>query len=237
MKNIYVVYKAINVINGKCYIGIDSDWYQSFNRRYEHEWCSYQQNNPAYNFLIHKAIRKYGKENFIWEVIYETFDIEVVKYMEKYFILECNSKCPNGYNLTNGGDGINGYKHTKEFLEKHSLMFSGVNNPMYGRKRTKEWTDNHSKTLKSGFINGKYDSWLEKLKNKTGENHHLYGKKRPEHALKLSKKYIVIDPYGNSQEVIGLKDFCKNNNLCYGGIMRVARGMQNNYKGWKCLKT
>lgn len=34
--------------------------------------------------------------------------------MESFFITQYNSKAPAGYNLTDGGDGCKGYKHTEE---------------------------------------------------------------------------------------------------------------------------
>lgn len=82
-------------------------------------------------------MRKYGIENFTFEVIYQSWDLEdCLKIMEPKFIREYNSFAPSGYNLTSGGDGSIGYKHTeKEILEL---------------KRTKKiWatTENGRKTL------------------------------------------------------------------------------------------
>lgn len=62
------IYKITNTINGKIYIG------QSINirRRWNQEKrCAFNQNDTAYNQLLSKAFRKYGIENFTFEVIEE----------------------------------------------------------------------------------------------------------------------------------------------------------------------
>lgn len=72
-----------------------------------------------------RAIRKYGFENFTYEVIF-TIDNEDRKrikekldFMERYYIRKYDS-FNNGYNMTLGGDGGAGAKHTEEFKEKIS---------------------------------------------------------------------------------------------------------------------
>lgn len=98
-----IIYKTTNKINGKIYIGLDS------------------RNNPKYlgsGTYIKSAIKKYGKENFTKEILQECNSVNELKTAEIYWIKQLNSKAPNGYNLTNGGDGCFGYKHTKETRQK-----------------------------------------------------------------------------------------------------------------------
>ena len=56
---------------------------------------------------IDTAIAKYGWENFSVEVI-EECSAEKLNERENFWIVALNSKAPNGYNLTDGGDGIVG---------------------------------------------------------------------------------------------------------------------------------
>lgn len=57
-----IIYKATNILNGKSYIGLTT---RDLNeRKLEHLRHTYTENT-----YFHKAINKYGKENFIWEVI------------------------------------------------------------------------------------------------------------------------------------------------------------------------
>jgi hypothetical protein len=51
----------------------------------------------------------------------------------------------------------------------------------------------------------------------------------------LKKHYIVTDPQGNTQEIIGLRSFCRDNNLKFQTINLLARGLKPKpYKGWTC---
>ena len=88
-----MIYEAQNIINKKKYIGFtkhDLEW-----RKKTH----YKRiKNPTTHF--HRALKKYGKENFIWKVIDKTLDIE----REKYYITKYNT-LTEGYNMTKGGDG------------------------------------------------------------------------------------------------------------------------------------
>lgn len=93
------IYKIVNKINNKVYIG------QSINidkRIKEHFWKSQCEKDVSYNSALHNAIRKYGKENFEWEII-EECEIEEIDEKEKYYIQFYNSLAPNGYNILAGG--------------------------------------------------------------------------------------------------------------------------------------
>lgn len=98
------IYKYQNKINNKVYIG------QSINleqRKTAHKYAAYNENANDYNSQFHQAIRKYGIDNFSYEIIAEISNEEYSKKMlddlEKYFISYYNSY-KNGYNATPGGD-------------------------------------------------------------------------------------------------------------------------------------
>jgi group I intron endonuclease len=104
---IYTIYKIVNQINGKVYIGFTSK--NPPNKR----WITHlsQLNNPKYNkLLLYKAIKKYGKQFFDFNIIYQSVNkSHTLKIMEPYFIKEYNSFGLSGYNLTNGGEGTFGH--------------------------------------------------------------------------------------------------------------------------------
>ena len=91
------VYKITNRINGKSYIGITNNW----KKRLENHKCGKKQ-------VVDQAIRKYGKENFDYDVIFENLSKEEAKEQEKHLIEKYNTKTPNGYNISSGGDYLSG---------------------------------------------------------------------------------------------------------------------------------
>jgi len=66
---------------------------------------------------FYNAIRKYSWEAFEIEILEEFDDDVTPEYMserEKYWINEKCTMTPNGYNLTEGGEGCCGYQHSDE---------------------------------------------------------------------------------------------------------------------------
>ena len=82
------IYKIENLNSHKKYIG------QSVH--IEKRWKQHCQKNKT--SLIAKAIQKYGKENFSFEIL-EKCSIEQLDQREDFFIKYYNSIVPNGYNV------------------------------------------------------------------------------------------------------------------------------------------
>ena len=97
------IYKITNKINNKIYIG---KTVSSINDRFsQHKYDAFHENAKGYNFILHKAMRKYGIENFqVEEVEYIKNDYEL-EAREKYWIQYFDSILPKGYNMTFGGEG------------------------------------------------------------------------------------------------------------------------------------
>lgn len=95
------IYKIENLINGKKYIGQSIDIQYRFNN---HKSESFNPKSNAYDTAIHRAIRKYGVENFKFEIV-EECDQENLREREIYWIKYYNS-FGSGYNLTSGGEGV-----------------------------------------------------------------------------------------------------------------------------------
>jgi group I intron endonuclease len=110
------IYKITNTITGKCYIG------ETIQHDYKKRWqkhlncLKYKEGCP----LLKSSMKKHGIENFKFEILIICFDQDLVRY-EKEYIKKYNSQVPNGYNILSGGqigDGMLGYKHTPETIEK-----------------------------------------------------------------------------------------------------------------------
>ena len=96
------IYKITNKINGKSYIG------QSINiekRVREHFWKSTCSKDPSFNSILHSAVRKYGQENFSWEVLSQC-NYSELDSLEQYYINKYDTITPNGYNILAGGQKI-----------------------------------------------------------------------------------------------------------------------------------
>lgn len=98
-KDIYIIK---NTINDKVYIG------QTTNAEYRwrrHIWdARYENKNELNKSVLHKAMIKYGIENFSYEILES--QVENYDEREKYWINYYNSIVPNGYNIAPGGQGI-----------------------------------------------------------------------------------------------------------------------------------
>ena len=96
------IYKITCKTTQKIYIGKSES--TVLDRWKGHCRAAFLPNHGDYNFPFHRAIRKYGIEDFIIETIDESNDSEELKQKEIYWIAFYDSY-NNGYNSTRGGDG------------------------------------------------------------------------------------------------------------------------------------
>lgn len=165
-----IIYKITNNVNKKAYIGQTT---RSLSvRKIEHV-----KNIKTYNHPLYNSMRKYGKHNFSWDILYECESKDELNTMEHHYILHYKSTDRAfGYNLTLGGEGSTGYKHTED--------------------------------TKANF-----------------------------RATRNIKTYEIIDTEANKYIVTGIKEFCKNHNLDYNSMVKVANRKRSHHKGWTCKHT
>ena len=130
-----IIYKYTSP-SDKCYI--DQTIRETI-RKCGHKYAALKENAQT---KFARAIRKYGWENFEYEVLFtiDNDDKKRVKekldFMERYYIKKFDSY-NNGYNMTLGGEGASGNNyHTKEFKQRLSERMK-TNNPAYNM--TDEW--------------------------------------------------------------------------------------------------
>ena len=193
-----VIYVRPNLINGKKYVGQATNLKTRQNR-----WNCLSEKYAG--TLINRARAKYGIEAFGFAILNECDDKEV-DYWEKYYIKELNTKVPNGYNMTDGGEGMTGYTHSEETIKKMSEIQKGKNNSFYGKHHTDEAKKKISDANKGekNYIYGKHLSEETKIKisdakkgiilseetkrkiseSNKGEKNHMYGKHHTDEAKK-----------------------------------------------------
>lgn len=215
-----IIYKCTNIKNKKCYIGQTIITLNK--RRQSHESKSFKKSDNTY---FHKAIRKYGKEFFIWEVICKCDNKEELDEMEFHYIKQYNSFVKDGgYNLTHGGD-FNPMFY-KEFRDKISKKAKG---------RTFKHTQ-ESKNKISKFSKGKsYEEiyGIEKAKELILIRKNMFKNNNPminpENIIKMKKslcKGTYITPFGS---YLTFKDASKdikesyNIVISYGAIYRYCK--------------
>lgn len=112
--------------------------------------------------IVNRILKKYGKEVFEKEFLSKNIDSnELLNYMEKYYIdyYQCNrNKHNKGLNLTDGGEGIFGFKKSKEQCEALSKRIK--NEYKIGLRKTPTGKD----VYQYDKVSGKY---LKAFKNCT----------------------------------------------------------------------
>ena len=187
------VYKLTNLQNGKIYVGITN---QGARTRYLHHM--YEARSGS-SFPIHRAILKYGENNFKQEVLEVCENYELLKEREKYWIKETNSynrKC--GYNLTTGGDGTFGRTHSDATKEK-------IRQKALGRKRSKDSIERGRAKLIGKIPN-----------NNCAETLRQYNLSRGVKVLRMNLDGSELITYNS------YKDAARNNNVTDATIKRMV---------------
>ncbi len=166
-----IIYCAANKLNGKRYVGKTSN---SLKRRVSEHIHGVGRPFRA----LSAAIGKYGKDNFSFDTIAWCDTEDKLNFLEKFYIKYFNCKAPNGYNLTDGGEGTLGHKKSEETRKRLSQALKGRKGWNKGL-RLKPWSEEtRRKTVKAmkdryakipHHMNGKKHS--EETKRKISETH------------------------------------------------------------------
>lgn len=147
----YYIYLIFNLINYKVYVGQTKDP--------KNRWSSHK-TEVKYNrlrFPIHKALKKYGIENFQYNIVEVCENQNEIDDAEIKWIQELDSRNADmGYNLAIGGNVNRGWHHSEESKKKISKGNIGKTCPTH----TDEWKQNMSNIMAGRIIN---DEWRKKL--------------------------------------------------------------------------
>lgn len=139
------IYKITNMINGKSYIGQSVD----IHRRWRMEIAdSNNVNNHSYDYPLMKAFRKYGIDNFKFEII-EECNNEELNQRETYWI-DYFDTFFHGYNQTLGGDTT--IRQPKENVI--GVISDLINTKMLHKDIASKW--NMSTEMVQGINTGRY---------------------------------------------------------------------------------
>jgi hypothetical protein len=150
-KEIYGFIYYFEFPNGKGYIG------QTIQKPFEKRIKSHindakRNSNLCFHNALRKFINEYGEENIfdIVEVIDIAYSFEELNSLEIFHIENFNTyyKNENGYNMTLGGEGTNGYiitdEHRELLKQRTTLLWK---DPDYRSKMKDAYTDNRKELL------------------------------------------------------------------------------------------
>jgi len=196
-----IIYLTTNNIRGKVYVG---------------KYCGKSKSYLGSGIYIRRAIKKYGRENFSRITLEEGItNHDYLCEREQYWIAFYDSTNPEiGYNLTEGGGGILGFRHseeTKEQISRNSATKSGIENPNFGTHRSEEIKEKISKTMQGTNI---------------GEDNPMYNRRGKEHP-NIIEEDIIIQIVNMLNENMLQKDISKKLNIGLNIIVKTKAGFYN----------
>jgi len=159
------IYKIINKVNGKYYVGSSNDINGPHGRWYEH--INNLKASRHDNNHLQKSWNKYGESAFEFVIIKEV-PLDKLLSEEQIFLDIAKLEKNKTYNmnfLSTGGAGFTDHKHTEESKRKTSLKMKGV------PKRTKGIKRPHT----SGYKNPQWKFVDANTKNILMETYKVHG--------------------------------------------------------------
>ena len=182
----YTIYKTTNKLNNKVYIGM---------HKTKNPYDGYMGSGK----LFKRAVGKYGKENFVKEVLFIFDTAEEMFAKEKEIVNKLFIESNNTYNIMEGGYG--GYSHINEYGKnlygQNGDMNHGGKNLINGNKLKSfllehglldKWKENVSSALK--------EKWKRDGFHWTGRKHSNNTKKKIGEKLKVAQSGAKNSQYG-----------------------------------------
>lgn len=207
-----IIYKTVNKINGKIYVGKD------------------KYNNSSYlgsGLKFKNALKKYGREYFE-KIILEECDYEILNDRERFWIKKLNATDDRiGYNISIGGDGGDHYWSSLSEIEKIQLSKKIADSNRIAMKRL--FTDDRKKALLAGG---------RKFWNELKNNSDLLEEFILNREEQRNNYYVCIDIINKKvYHVKNLKNFCQKENIDYGAMATFASYKKNPiHNQWACFK-
>jgi group I intron endonuclease len=220
------IYRITNLVNGKTYIGQSID----IKRRF----CDHRCISHESNIHLKRALKKYGKDNFRYEVL-EECDISELDEKEIYYI----STLKPEYNIASGGQSsLRAYPEEvkkvisqkakaqwermtdeeKRYRIEHNLKGQPKGHPVSAETREKLRDENLGKKQSAETINKRKQTFIEKKKNgyvQTNAGHR--------------KKIICVE---TGEIFDSVKETGEHLNVNPSNISHVLKGRQKSVKGY-----
>ena len=226
------IYKIINVVNNKFYIGSAVN----FSRRKARHFSELR-NNKHNNRWLQASWNKHGEQAFIFVIVEEVLDKFSLLDAENKWLKEHVGKdyCYNiGVDATAPMLGIGGelsptwgYKHTLEAKAKITAASMGRTHTPEDIEKIRQHSTGKTK---SAATRAKISQSL------SGEGNYWYGKQRPDHALKVGKPVIATGPEGQEilyRSITALRDEMNIKPPTVNRALKSSKPLSRGpYKGW-----
>lgn len=237
MSNRGKIYCAHCIFTGKKYIG------QTITLL-EYRISQHFTLSKNYNHKFANALKKYGRDGFIWGIIEECEESEMDE--SEIFWIDVHNTYKKGYNSTTGGNQGREYR-TKKFLietpegkvelienltkycRENNLRRTTMRATLIGTTlshkgykiipRTKKEIERYEETRKLIKMNIAIGN--EKKSKYIKENH--------------SKIYLVQNPNGDKEQIKNLSQYCREHNLRISNMLNTLSGKVVNHKGYKLI--
>lgn len=203
----------------------------------------YRNNNKGGQKILDSSIEKYGWNQHIFEVIDEA-PVEQLSELEIKYIKEFNTfhyDNPNGMNLTRGGEGILGKRHSQETID---LMIAKRTGTKHSEATKKLMSDLKKGKAPVGYV--RTEKHIQRLKEinlgriVTEDEVNRRKQARLNRLIEQHEAILQIDIEGNivKEWQILPKDIAKHFNICDTNIIRCLNNKQNIASGyiWKYKK-
>lgn len=230
------IYKITCTVTGKIYIGSSVNIRKRWNAH-----RSYLNRNVHPNPSLQNAWNKYGEFGFIFELLEEVQPEELIT-REQYWLDMLKPYVDNGgFNVALYASAPSkGMVVSQETRGKLRLVHLGkpksaeavrkLSNARQGMKLSDETRRKISESKKGTQVSPETKDKLSRIRK---------GKTLPRESIEKARKTrerecYITSPNGETWQLKGLKEFCKNHSLNYVVMCRVASGKQDSHKGWKC---
>jgi group I intron endonuclease len=160
------IYKFTHAESGRCYIGQTIQL--PVKRKWEHI-CDTRDSEKTYHF--HNALKKYGVESFIFEVIDSASSLEELNRLEEFYINKFDS-IQNGFNIRQGG---NNKIHNAESIKRMSESQKAAHARRRAEGRDGGWIRRDGGAMKGKSHPNKGGTSLNKGKKKGLTWEQIYG--------------------------------------------------------------
>lgn len=214
----YIIYQIENKINNKKYIGFTS---KTLEQRWNKHLNDAKSGRKTY---LCNAIRKYGSEHFVISILQIEKDLSVARdFLEQQHITNTNTHylSGTGYNMTLGGEGTMGHKHSAETKAKMSKSHTGIKQSSEAKAKLSE--------QRMGSKNPNYGKQCSKKEKEERRSKNI------EFYNTNGKAYKITLPSGDVVITNNRKEFCRTHNLNYFSVVdAIKRGKP--YKGYEFCK-